>query len=59
MTENENDFTQGSIVTKLLKFMIPIFGALVLQAMYGAISWWWAGLERPQEFQAYPQGAAL
>ena len=37
MAENKNDFTQGSIVTKLLKFMIPIFGALVLQAMYGAV----------------------
>ncbi|MDE7246603.1 MAG: MATE family efflux transporter [Lachnospiraceae bacterium] len=37
MTENKNDFTQGSIVSKLLRFMIPIFGALVLQAMYGAV----------------------
>lgn len=37
MAENKNDFTQGSIVTKLLKFMIPILGALVLQAMYGAM----------------------
>jgi putative MATE family efflux protein len=34
---NDNDFTQGSIVKKLLKFMIPIFGSLVLQAMYGAV----------------------
>lgn len=37
MTENANDFTQGSIVSKLLKFMIPILGALILQAMYGAV----------------------
>ncbi|MCM1135969.1 MAG: MATE family efflux transporter [Clostridium sp.] len=37
MAENKNDFTQGGIVSKLLKFMIPIFGALVLQAMYGAV----------------------
>lgn len=35
--ENKNDFTQGSIVGKLLKFMIPILGALILQAMYGAV----------------------
>lgn len=35
--ENKNDFTQGSIVSKLLRFMIPILGALVLQAMYGAV----------------------
>lgn len=32
-----DDFTQGSIADKLLKFMIPILGALVLQAMYGAV----------------------
>lgn len=32
-----NDFTQGNIVTKLLRFMIPILGALILQAMYGAV----------------------
>lgn len=31
------DFTQGSIAKKLIKFMIPILGALVLQAMYGAV----------------------
>lgn len=37
MAENKNDFTQGSIASKLLKFMVPIFGALVLQAMYGAV----------------------
>ena len=37
MAENKNDFTQGSIVSKLLKFMIPILGALILQAMYGAV----------------------
>ena len=32
-----NDFTQGSILKKMIKFMIPILGALVLQAMYGAV----------------------
>lgn len=37
MEENKNDFTQGSIIDKMLKFMIPILGALVLQAMYGAV----------------------
>ncbi len=37
MTENKNDFTQGSIAGKLLKFMIPVLGALILQAMYGAV----------------------
>lgn len=32
-----DDFTQGNIVTKLIRFMIPILGALILQAMYGAV----------------------
>lgn len=36
-TEHANDFTEGSIVGKLLKFMLPILGAQVLQAMYGAV----------------------
>ena len=35
--ENKNDFTTGSITRKLLKFAIPIFWALVLQSMYGAV----------------------
>ncbi|MGN0585935.1 MAG: MATE family efflux transporter [Oscillospiraceae bacterium] len=30
------DFTQGSILKKLIKFMLPVLGALILQAMYGA-----------------------
>lgn len=37
MSENKSDFTQRSIVSKLLRFMVPILGALVLQAMYGAV----------------------
>ncbi len=37
MKENRNDLTQGSIAKKLLQFMVPMFGALVLQAMYGAV----------------------
>ena len=32
-----NDFTEGSILKKLLLFMLPVLGALVLQAMYGAV----------------------
>lgn len=32
-----DDFTQGSIAQKLIKFMIPVLGALILQAMYGAV----------------------
>lgn len=37
MEEKANDFTQGSIVGKMLKFMVPVLGALILQAMYGAV----------------------
>ena len=33
----KNDFTTGNIPFKLLRFMIPILGALILQAMYGAV----------------------
>ena len=31
------DFTQGSILGKLVPFMMPILGALILQAAYGAV----------------------
>lgn len=34
---NNQDFTQGSIIKKLLIFMVPILGALILQAMYSAV----------------------
>ena len=40
MKNKENDmmdFTQGSILKKLLRFMVPILGALILQAAYGAV----------------------
>ena len=37
MPANNEDFTVGSIPAKLIGFMIPVLGALVLQAMYGAV----------------------
>jgi len=37
MTDKTADFTQGSILKKLVAFMMPILGALVLQAAYGAV----------------------
>ena len=38
MLNNQNaDFTQGSILKKLVWFMVPILGALILQAAYGAV----------------------
>lgn len=37
MTKDKADFTQGSIIKKLFWFMVPILGALILQAAYGAV----------------------
>ena len=37
MNNSKSDFTQGNILAKLIPFMIPILGALVLQAAYGAV----------------------
>ena len=34
---NDNNFTEGSILGKLMKFMLPVLGAQILQAMYGAV----------------------
>lgn len=34
--QTENKFTEGKILPEMLKFSIPILGALLLQAMYGA-----------------------
>ena len=34
---SKSDFTQGPILQKLARFMLPILGALVLQAAYGAV----------------------
>ena len=38
MTNDRSDFTQGNILKKLVSFMMPILGALILQAAYGAAS---------------------
>ena len=35
--QNSQNFTQGPIVSKLVRFALPVLGALVLQAMYGAV----------------------
>lgn len=34
---NNNDFTSGDILPRLLKFMLPVLFAMFLQAMYGAV----------------------
>lgn len=35
--KDDQDFTQGSIPVKMVRFMLPILGALILQAMYSAV----------------------
>lgn len=35
--QNSQNFTEGPIVSKLVKFALPVLGALILQAMYGAV----------------------
>lgn len=37
MTDKTADFTQGSILKKLVAFMMPVLGALILQVAYGAV----------------------
>jgi len=36
-TKEEISFTQGPIVSALIRFMLPVLGALALQAAYGAV----------------------
>ena len=35
--EKHSDFTQGAILPKLLRFALPVLGAMILQVMYGAV----------------------
>ena len=35
--QKKSGFTQGSILVPLLRFALPVLGALILQAMYGAV----------------------
>ena len=37
LKNDKTDFTQGRILPKLAFFMLPLLGALVLQAAYGAV----------------------
>ena len=37
MEMKNNSFTEGAILPKLLKFMLPVLFAMFLQAMYGAV----------------------
>ncbi len=35
--DSKQNFTEGNILSKMIQFMLPILGALILQAMYGAV----------------------
>ncbi|MBR5289126.1 MAG: MATE family efflux transporter [Clostridia bacterium] len=35
--DKRSDFTQGAILPKLLRFALPVLGAMILQVMYGAV----------------------
>lgn len=35
--QKKSGFTQGSILAPLMRFALPVLGALILQAMYGAV----------------------
>ena len=36
-SEKKNSFTEGSIFGGLIRFALPVLGALILQAAYGAV----------------------
>ncbi len=43
MTKSENQFLQGPILLPLMKFVAPIFFALMLQAAYSSVDMWVVG----------------
>lgn len=54
------DFTTGSIFQKLIRFMIPILGALILQTMYGAVDILVVGwFGTPEGISAVSTGSSL
>ena len=55
MNNDKADFTQGSILKKLIAFMIPVLGALILQAAYGAVDLLVVG--RPPVFPPFRRAA--
>lgn len=56
MKSDKADFTQGSILKKLVAFMMPVLGALILQAAYGAVDLLVVeDLVQLPDFQLFPQ----
>ena len=57
MAADKTDFTQGSILKKMVAFMIPILGALILQAAYGAVDLLSGVMARHRDFLRFLQEA--
>ncbi len=56
----QNDFTQGPILSPLLKFMIPVMITLFLQTLYGAVDLWVVGrFSSPEEVAAVAAGSQM
>ena len=58
--QNTNSFTRGRILAPLLKFALPVLGALILQAMYGAVDLMVVGqFGTPSDVSAVSTGSQL
>ena len=55
----EHDFTSGSVWKKLLLFAVPIFGANLLQALYGTVDLFVVGLFADASAAERTVGSAL
>ena len=51
MSKKEISFTEGPVFQSLLRFAIPVLGALILQAAYGAVDL----LENSEMPRVFPQ----
>ena len=58
--QDQSNFTRGRILAPLLRFAIPVLGALVLQAMYGAVDLLVVGrFASPADVSAVSTGSQL
>ncbi len=56
----ENDFTRGPILLPLISFMVPVFLAMFLQAMYGAVDLMIVGrFAEPADVSAVSTGSQM
>ena len=50
MSKKEISFTEGPVFQSLLRFAIPVLGALILQAAYGAVDLLIVGIRKCLEY---------